>query len=389
MRRMTGQGAPAGARRSRAPRVLAGTVLSAVLLTGCGLGGPEPAPTSMAAVGFDEQAVQQVGFEKPEKLAEESNGIAITSARGLSPRAVELGVKTGAVSPDAPGGRNSLVVITPEGYDPAKKYPVVYMLPGSGATDAPALQWYEAGQAEQVTGGLPVITVIVSGGKQGWYTDWATQDKLTQNWETFHLQQVVPWVDSHLSTAADREHRVVMGNSMGGYGAVRYAEERPDLFGEAVSLSGLLDVSSQDVRQNFSAASNEATGESDAVFGNGSTTTEEQWRAHDPVSQAGQLEDVHVQLFAGRGNGESGDIEPALRDTTATFARTLDSQGLHYQYTEYGAVGDCDGGHVFQCWRPAASLALERWAQRTGIKPTSAQPSVAPEFKDVTSGSSS
>ncbi|MGX0887966.1 S-formylglutathione hydrolase FrmB [Kocuria rhizophila] len=389
MRRMTRHGAPSGARRPIAPRMLAGAALSAVLLTGCGLGGPEPAPTSMAAMGFDAQAVQQVGFDNPEKLKHEANGITITSARGLSPRAVELGVETGAVSPDAPGGRNSLVVITPEGYDPAKKYPVVYMLPGSGATEASALQWYEAGQAEQVTQGLPVITVIVSGGKEGWYTDWATQDKLTQNWETFHLKQVVPWVDSHLSTAANREHRVVLGNSMGGYGAVRYAQERPDLFGEAVSLSGLLDVSSQDARDNFAAASKEATGESDAVFGDGRSTTEEQWRAHDPVSQAARLKDVHVQLFAGRGNGESGDIEPILRDTTAAFARELDSKGLDYQYTEYGAVGDCDSGHVFQCWRPAASLALERWARRVGVEPTSAQPSVAPEFKDVTAGSSS
>ena len=343
----------------------------------------------MAAMGFDTQAVRQTGFKNPDTLTEESHGVTITSARGLSPRAVELGVQTGAVSPDAPGGRNSLVVVTPEGYDSAKKYPVVYMLPGSGATDAPALQWYEAGQAEQVTGGLPVITVIVSGGKQGWYTDWATQDKLTQNWETFHLEQVVPWVDSHLSTAADREHRVVLGNSMGGYGAVRYAEDRPDLFGEAVSLSGLLDVSSQEARENFAAASAEATGRSDAVFGNGDTTTDDQWRAHDPVSQAGQLKDVHVQLFAGRGNGENGDIEPALRDTTAALAHELDSRGLEYQYTEYGTVGDCDGGHVFQCWRPTASLALDRWAQRAGIKPSSARPSVAPEFQDVTSGSSS
>ena len=302
---------------------------------------------------------------------------------------MELGVSTDAVSPEAPGGRNSLVVITPEGYDPAKKYPVVYMLPGSGAVDAPALQWYEAGQAEQVTQGLPVITVIVSGGKQGWYTDWATQDELTQNWETFHLEQVVPWVDAHLSTATDREHRLVMGNSMGGYGAVRYAEDRPDLFGEAVSLSGVLDLSSKDVRQNFSAASHESTGQWEAVFGDGDFTTEEQWKAHDPMTHSASLEDVHVQLFAGQGNGADGDIEPALRDTTATFARELDSRGVPYQYTEYGQAGECDGGHVFQCWRPAAVVALGRWAERGGIEPTTAAPSAAPEFKAVTSGEGS
>ena len=376
--------------RAASVRVVAGCAAAALLLTGCGGGGTPDATTGTSSIaGFDAQAVEQVGFQDPEAITTQDHGITVTSARGLSPRAVELGVSTDAVSPEAPGGRNSLVVITPEGYDPAKKYPVVYMLPGSGAVDAPALQWYEAGQAEQVTQGLPVITVIVSGGKQGWYTDWATQDELTQNWETFHLEQVVPWVDSHLSTATDREHRLVMGNSMGGYGAVRYAEDRPDLFGEAVSLSGVLDLSSKDVRQNFSAASHESTGQWEAVFGDGDFTTEEQWKAHDPMTHSASLEDVHVQLFAGQGNGADGDIEPALRDTTATFARELDTRGVPYQYTEYGQVGECDGGHVFQCWRPAAVVALGRWSERVGIERTAGEPSVAPEFKAVTSGEGS
>ena len=340
-------------------------------------------------MGFDAQAVQQAGFADPQALRQPSDGMTVTAARGLSPRAVELQVTTDAVSSEAPGGRNSLVVVTPENYDPAVAYPVVYLLPGSGATDAPALQWYEAGQAEQITAGLPVITVVVSGGQQGWYTDWADQEEMAQNWETFHLQQVVPWVDSHLSTAADRDHRLVLGNSMGGYGAVRYAEDRPDLFGEAVSLSGLLDLSSPQARQYFTEASEQSTGRTDAIFGDGSTTTDEQWQTHDPLAQSEKLKDVRVQLFAGRGNGQEGDIEPALRDTTAAFARELGSQGVKSQYTEYGAAGTCDGGHSFECWRPAATVALGRWAERLHLERSAPQPSTAPEFRDVSSGSAS
>ncbi|RKQ33148.1 alpha/beta hydrolase [Kocuria tytonis] len=370
-------------------RVLVAGALTTALLTACGTGGPEPAATSAPAMGFDAQAVKQTGFADPEALRRQADGITVSGARGLSPRAVELEVQTDAVSPDAPGGRNSVVVITPENYDPAVAYPVVYMLPGSGATDAPALQWYEAGQAEQVTGGLPVITVVLSGGQQGWYTDWADHEKTIQNWETFHLEQVVPWVDSHLSTAADRDHRLVLGNSMGGYGAVRYAEDRPDLFGEAVSLSGLLDLSSSDARQYFTEASQQSTGKTDSVFGDGSTTTDEQWQAHDPLAQSGKLKDVRVQLFAGKGNGQAGDIEPALRDTTAAFARELDSRGVKGEYTEYGAAGSCDGGHTFECWRPAATVALGRWADRLHLERSAPRPSVAPEFRDVTSGGAS
>lgn len=385
MRRLKNDAARPGGTRSSVLRVLTGCTLGALLLTGCGSGEPEATTGTGSSIGFDAQAAKQAGFSDPEKLKQESDGITITGARGLSQRAVDLTVSTDAVSPQAPGGRNSLVVITPEGYDPAKKYPVVYMLPGSSSTDAPAMQWYEAGQAEQLTRGMPVITVIMSGGKEGWYTDWAKQDKLTQNWKTFHLDQVVPWIDAHLSTDTDRGHRVVMGSSMGGYGAVRYAEERPDLFGEAISFSGLLDVSPDAVKQNFEQASKESTGETDALFGNGTTTTEEQWAAHDPLTQSGSLEDVRVQLFAGSGNGQNGDIEPALRDTTASFAQKLGGQGVDYQYTEYGHVGTCDGGHTFDCWRPAAVVALGRWAQHTGLKLTEPQPAVDQAFKNVTS----
>lgn len=377
--------------RTRSARALAGCALTAVLLSGCAAGGSgDHAPSSSGeSLGFDDAALSRVGFADPQQLTQPSHGITVTGARGLSERAAELAVSTDQVSAEAPGGRNSVVVITPKDYDPAKKYPVVYLLPGSGATESPALQWYEAGQAEQLTQGLPVITVIVSGGKVGWYSDWASQEELTQNWETFHLDQVVPWVDQHLSTRADREHRVIIGNSMGGYGAMRYAEQRPDLFGEAVSLSGLLDLSSNEAKQTIATGSQEATGRTDSVFGNGSVTTEEQWRANDPAVRSGELKSVHVQLFAGRGNGQEGDIEPALKDTTVTMARELESQGVDYQYTEYGQAGQCNGGHEFPCWTPAATVALGRWADRVGVKRTSPQPSVPSAFEDVTSRSSS
>ena len=75
-----------------------------------------------------------MGFADPQQLTQPSHGITVTGARGLSDRAAELAVSTDQVSAEAPGGRNSVVVITPPDYDPAKKYPVVYFLPGSSST---------------------------------------------------------------------------------------------------------------------------------------------------------------------------------------------------------------------------------------------------------------
>ena len=52
------------------------------------------------------------------------------------------------------------------------------------------------------------------------------------------VQELVPYVDAHFRTLADRDHRVVMGKSSGGYGATVLAMRHPGLFGQAVDHSG-------------------------------------------------------------------------------------------------------------------------------------------------------
>lgn len=365
----------------------------AMMVPGCSTRDAEPPKAAVSStgeghsMGFDAQALSRIGFTDPQSLRQPSHGLRVMGSRALSERAAELVVATDEVSERAPGGRNGLVVITPQGYDPSKRYPVVYLLPGTGSTDSPALQWYEAGQAQMITQGLPVITVAVSGGKEGWYTDWSASPDMAQNWETFHLDQVVPWVDAHLSTRADREHRLIMGNSMGGYGAVRYAQQRPDLFGETVSLSGVLDLSSDLARQELDQASLESVGSTDAVFGDGRTTTKQQWEDHNPLTQAEKLADVHVQMFVGTGDGNSGDIEPALRDTSAAMSAALKDHEVAFEYTEYGQRGACSGGHTFPCWQQAGIVALDRWAARTGIHPTQERPVADPVFQRLTASS--
>jgi len=52
------------------------------------------------------------------------------------------------------------------------------------------------------------------------------------------VHELVPHVDAHYRTLADRAHRVVMGKSSGGYGATVLAMRHPDVFGLAVDHSG-------------------------------------------------------------------------------------------------------------------------------------------------------
>src|SRR6266496_5051210 len=72
---------------------------------------------------------------------------------------------------------------------------------------------------------LPLITVQPNGSGRGWYTNWTSGG---QDWETFHLDQLIPFVDANLSTIPTRDGRSISGHSMGGFGAFHYAEDHPE-----------------------------------------------------------------------------------------------------------------------------------------------------------------
>ena len=52
------------------------------------------------------------------------------------------------------------------------------------------------------------------------------------------VDELVPFIDARYRTLADREHRVIMGKSSGGYGATVLAMRQPQVFGMAVDHSG-------------------------------------------------------------------------------------------------------------------------------------------------------
>jgi hypothetical protein len=57
-------------------------------------------------------------------------------------------------------------------------------------------------------------------------------------YHSYLCQEVVPWVDTHYRTIADRESRGIAGKSSGGFGAMITPMLRPDLFGALATHSG-------------------------------------------------------------------------------------------------------------------------------------------------------
>lgn len=156
-----------------------------------------------------------------------------------------------------------LNVYTPPGYEAAsnsQRYPVIYLLHGVNGSEANYFSWYTSNSAlynqksvlslmEGTVNPAPglklpeAIIVFVNGGKGSGYYDWTTPENGPNSdfpimSESIIIKEVLPFVDGHFRTIPFRGGRAIEGFSMGGYGAVKFALEYPQLFCSAVSYGG-------------------------------------------------------------------------------------------------------------------------------------------------------
>lgn len=123
-------------------------------------------------------------------------------------------------------------ILLPEGYHSSgKRYPVIYLHHG-GQSDFIA---YDKMGVQQATAGLESIIVMPDGGQAGWFGNPVASVTGPKNWETFHMSQLLPWVDDNFRTFAEYDGRAVAGYSMGGFGAMKYAAK---YYGHFCSVSG-------------------------------------------------------------------------------------------------------------------------------------------------------
>ena len=131
-------------------------------------------------------------------------------------------------------------VLVPSGYDldenAQRRYPVVLWLHGSGGGEDGVEPVARAFDAAIARGDIPPAIVVFPNGLP--LGMWCDNVDGTKPAETVTLDEVLPHVDAAFRTRTAQRDRVVMGFSMGGYGALRFALARPTMFGAACSLGG-------------------------------------------------------------------------------------------------------------------------------------------------------
>jgi S-formylglutathione hydrolase FrmB len=280
-----------------------------------------------------------IGLTSPAPVVRASAAeLTLVEQTQLSRRLVELAFRTPAVR-DVTHVR----VLLPDDYDqhPAIRYPVLYLLHGGfgGYRD-----WTDQGDAERLTAGTPMIVVMPDTGPNGGYTDWYNDGRGgPPKWETYHLRQLLPWIDQHFRTVPDRGARAVAGLSMGGGGALGYAARHPDLFVAAASFSGAVDSNSPLMIP--------VVGADGGRYGS-RLTQEVRWRAYNPWDLAGNLAGLDITVRTGNGlaggpGGDSGDfIESEVHRQSVALHRRLVALDVPHVWDDYGP-----GGHTWFYWQ--------------------------------------
>lgn len=130
-----------------------------------------------------------------------------------------------------------VVVITPDGGKDAR-FPTVYLLNGYSGTyrDWSTRTQPRLGELADTYG----MVMVMPDGRDSWYWDSPVDPKMQM--ESFMIKELVPYIDSHYPTRPEASQRAITGLSMGGHGALWLAARHPDVFRNAGSMSGGVDI---------------------------------------------------------------------------------------------------------------------------------------------------
>ncbi len=144
-------------------------------------------------------------------------------------------------------------------------------------------------------------------------------------WETFHVRQLIPWIDAHYPTIAHTKGRAIAGLSSGGFGAMSYAARHPDLFTAAAAFSGAVDTNTPTAVAPYfidGLVAIQGDGPPGSLFGLWPAEAA-RWRAHNPWDLAENLRGDLIVLRTGNGDagGPHGGGGPTDRSAAASSER--------------------------------------------------------------------
>lgn len=252
-------------------------------------------------------------------------------------------------------------IYLPRGYekDAQAPYPVVYLLHGSFGNE---LDWPTRGNLPQIAdrlisaGHLPP-TVFVMPGSRSWWVDGHNEPA-----RSAFFNDLLPHIESTYNVGKTRQLRGVAGLSAGGYGALNFALERPDMFAAVAALSPASYVPMPPTNSSANrhpAFQNEQGSFDQELWERLNYTAHlEKYRFNvTPRPSAATSDTPPVPLYISAGRRDEYDAE--------YHARLL-RQAMERIQPDYVRLDLYPGGHTWRVWRASLPAALNFMFQYIG-----------------------
>ncbi len=303
-----------------------------------------------------------------------------------------------------------LIVYVPAAYDGVRRFPIVMVLPGFGSTNRSLLNFevFQPNLCERfdtliARGACPPALLVLPDAINRWGGSQYLDSPATGRYQSYLVDEVIPFVDGRYRTIPRREARAVVGKSSGGFGALRLGLDRPEAFiatgshaGDcAFDVSMLPELRTTAIRlsrtpgleafaRDFPPSTGLSTGDFDTVMmiacaaayspdlsqpfphvrlpidirtGSLIETVWQTWLAHDPwlriERDARALSDLRL-VYLDAGDRDEHGLQLGAR----RISDTLRSRGVTVRHEEFSG-GHRNTGHRYETSLPALIATLE------------------------------
>jgi S-formylglutathione hydrolase FrmB len=162
-------------------------------------------------------------------------GVSSAQSKGVQATSEQVTIPSKALGESVRG-----VVHLPPGYEKDKdtRYPVIVFLHGAGRGNEGT--WEQRGTNATVARLIeekklpPSIVVCPRARRMSFYINWKGQE--TERHGDFVSRELPAWIDGKYRTQKGRQYRALLGDSMGGFGALVNALRHKEVFGSVAAL---------------------------------------------------------------------------------------------------------------------------------------------------------
>ena len=238
---------------------------------------------------------------------------------------------------DALGRTMRYQIVVPSAAATAR-VPVVYLLHGHGGEEG---DWFTYSRAAELAN-RHNIAVVTPDGANSWYINGGSG-----RWRDYIVDDLVREVERRWPVKTTREGRAVAGLSMGGYGAMNLALQRPEVFMMAASMSGALDITRAN---NVFEGGRRIDAEVLAGFGPPDSATRRENDIYRLASEADTSKLPYLYIDCG--------LDDPWMGVNREFTKVLATRGITHDFHELA------GNHNWRYWDRQIEVVLALAAKR-------------------------